>query len=69
MTSREFTRISSIEGALTRIAMLRAVAVAILTTALVLLLVVAAKGGAYTNGVVKGRERTPGRRRHRHANG
>ncbi len=51
MTSREYTP-SDFEGSMTRSAMLKAVAIALLTTALVLLAVVA-KGGAYTSGVVK----------------
>ena len=51
MTSREYTP-SDFEGSMTRSAMFKAVAIALLTTALVLLAVVA-KGGAYTSGVVK----------------
>ncbi len=51
MTSREYTP-SDFEGSMTRSAMLKALAIALLTTALVLLAVVA-KGGAYTSGVVK----------------
>ncbi len=51
MPGREYTH-SAFEGSMTRSAMLKAVAIALLTTALVLLAVVA-KGGAYMSGVVK----------------
>src|ERR1019366_4994224 len=52
MTNRELTATSANEGALPRAAMLKALAIAILTTAVVLL-VIAAQAGTYTNGVVK----------------
>src|ERR1700687_5988585 len=52
MTSRQMTTTSAFEGSLTRTAILKALAIALLTTALVLL-AIAAQGSAYTTGVVK----------------
>lgn len=52
MTSRGFSDTSAFEGSMTRDALLKAVAIAGLAAALVLL-AIAAEGGTYTSGVVK----------------
>jgi hypothetical protein len=66
MASRQMITTSSFEGSMTRGAMIKALAIAILTTAQVLL-AIAAQGAAFISDAVK--DRVPGQRRHRHADG